>query len=341
MHGFGRRFEGLRRLPRQGILSFLVPLVALASCGLAGEAPDGGLDAPVPDRGVAPWHAQPLQVCLDDLCDSSVAALVEGADLRRQEDRWLVVAAVDGSIFEGELSSDYVLRLAGPSILAPQEAWQSAGLSDPDWVETATGALIVYGLRDGSAVGSATLGPEGWQHTTTPLLTSSTLGAERIDAPSALKWEGGVALALALDRRTIGVGRAVSLAATASIAPVLDCESAVSGSWRSLTSVGDPDLVLTSDGLMGLFFSSQGELAGSSPESTPIGDASISFAASSDGESFATFSGNPVYDHVSSYILHAAESHASVAYAAGTGLMLYRETSSSGTRLSLAMHDPL
>ncbi len=314
---------------------------ALAVAGGCALLPaDPTLERPeLPDRYIAPWVAAPLTVCLGDACDAATAARVASVGVLFDHGRFRVVAAVEGDLYEGELTPGFVLRLAATPALTPTQAWQASGFAHPEWCRVGITLYVTYGLADLSAVGAVRVADGAWTDGTAPLFTAAAAGVSALGEPSAQVFAGQVALALAADDRVV-IGWGNTLTEITSLTPLLDAAQVEAADWRQISAIGGPHLLATPDGVLGLFFSARGKETADSTALPAAANLSVGYAASADGQTFEIFRGNPVHDTVLNFLEHADESEPSVAIGDSIGIMFHREAASTGNRLALAVHRP-
>lgn len=290
-----------------------------------------GRSSAIPDRAVAPWWAETLEVCLDGVCDAEIAERVHGADVRWDGERFQVVAEVDGELLAGALTPRWRLDLDAVPILTPSEPWHAGALLDPAWVDDDT---VLFGVGDDSAIGSANLSGGA----TTLLWRAVDLSGVSLSDPTATWHDGRVVIAAALDRAIV-MTSGDTPATMAAPTPILDATDVEYDGWRDITGLGDPALDSAVDGLMALFFAAEGRESPDQPGLPAPLNASVGYAGSSDGESFEMFGANPVHDRGFSFLFHAEETEPSVARDDGVAVMLHRDTTEVGAHLGIAVHE--
>jgi len=303
----------------------------ITGCTLLPTEIDGRTSA-IPDRGVAPWWVEPLEVCLDDVCGTEVGERVRGADVRWDGERFRVVAEVDGELVTGVLTPRWRLDLDSTAVLTPSEPWHAGALRAPAWVGDDT---LLFGVGDDSALGYANLSTGG----STLLWDAVDLSAALLSGPTALLHDGRAAVAAAVDDQVIVMAWGNDLDTLASPVPILELADVEYDGWRDIARLGDPTLDVAVDGLMALFFVAEGRETADQPGIPAPLNASVGYAGSVDGELFEVYGANPVHDRAFSFLFHAAETEPSVARDGDVAIMLHRDTTEAGAAVGIAVHE--
>jgi hypothetical protein len=303
----------------------------VTGCTLLPTEIDGRASA-IPDRGVAPWWVETLEVCIDDVCGAEISERVHSADVRWDGERFRVIAEVDGELVTGELTPRWHLDLESTPVLTPSAPWHAGALRDPAWLDDDT---VVFGVEDDSVIGYAGLSSGD----STLLWDAIDLGAALLTDPTALRQNGRVTVAAAIDDQAIVMAWGDGLDSLAPPTPILSLSDVEYDGWRDITGLSDPALDLATDGLVALFFVADGR---ETPDQRGIPaplNASVGYAGSVDGEVFEVFGANPVHDRAFSFLFHAAETEPSVARDGDVAIMLHRDTTDAGATLGIAVHE--